>query len=108
MHGRWPVKLNDWGQGLDAYVLDAKGAAAIGQFELRSHEKAKPKRKSGLSKYNHAVKKDTSRKHTGINKAANTAAKLHSTNGLVSSVNGPSHSKDTKTVNSSDASLKKN
>lgn len=110
MNGHWPVKLNDWGQGLDAYVLDTNGAAAIGpfEFEMRSNEKAKPKRKSGLSKYNHADKKDTSRKHTGINKAANTAAKIHQTNGLVSSVNGPSHSKDTKTVNSSDASLKKN
>ncbi|KAL7496587.1 hypothetical protein ACHAWT_004761 [Skeletonema menzelii] len=110
MEGQWPVKMNDYGQGLDAYVLDANGAAAIGpfEFEIHSTEKPKPKKLSGLAKYNHADLKDTSRKHTGINKAANTAAKLHDTNGLVSSLHVPSHSKDTKTLRSTDTSFKKN
>lgn len=111
MEGEWPVKMNDYGQGLDAYVLDANGAAAIGpfEFEIHSKEKPKPKKLSGLAKYSHADLKDSARQHTGINNAAKTAAKLHEANGLVSPLRIPSHSsKDTKTASSSNTSIKKN
>lgn len=98
MEGQWPVKQNDYGEGLDAYVLDANGAAAIGPFEFEIHgseEKPKPKKMSALARYSHAKKPDTNRKHAGISKAAEAAAKLHENNGLVSSGNeAPSHSED--------------
>ena len=142
MDGRWPVKMNDYGSGLDAYVvrscslrvlltenlntfhtnislfisylltsqLDANGAGAIGpfEFEIHSNEKPKPKKKlSGLSKYNHAHKKDTGRKRNGINKAALTGAKLHDTNGLVTNL-PVSNGKDTKSGSSINKSAEKN
>lgn len=113
MVGSWPVKMSDYGTGLDAYVLDANGAAAIGPFEFElvetktksstlvkenSTPKPPPKPMSALAKYNRADMKDTGIKRKHINKAATTAAKLHDGNGLVSSLNVPSnnHSKDTK------------
>ena len=113
MVGSWPVKMNDYGTGLDAYVLDANGAAAIGPFEfelvetktksstlVKENSTPKPPSKpmSALAKYNRADMKDTGIKRKHINKAATTAAKLHDGNGLVSSLNIPSnnHSKDTK------------
>jgi hypothetical protein len=125
MQGVWPVKMNDYGTGLDAYVLDADGAAAIGPFEFELFDKEnendssvtetktksstlvkenstpKPPSKpmSALAKYSRADMKDTGIKRKHMNKAATTAAKLHDGNGLMSSLNVPSntnHSKDTK------------
>lgn len=120
MQGVWPVKMNDYGTGLDAYVLDADSAAAIGPFEFELFDKEKEndstktksstlmkenstpkppsKPMSALAKYNRADMKDTGIKRKHMNKAATTAAKLHDGNGLVSSLNVPSnnHSKDTK------------
>lgn len=34
MEGRWPVEVNQYGTGYDAYVLDGHGAAAIGPLEF--------------------------------------------------------------------------
>jgi hypothetical protein len=109
LDGKWPVKMNDYGQGLDAYVLDAKGAAAIGPFEFEIHKKEMeevPKKLSGLAKYNHADMKDTARQHTGTSKAALTAAKLHDANGLVSPIHAAPHGEGTKTA--SKTSVEKN
>ena len=114
MHGKWPVKTNDYGQGLDAYVLDAHGAAAIGPFEFEIHDKddqdqqqQQQKKISPLAKYNHAHMKD-SKKHTGVSKAAATAAKLHDANGLVSPIHPAAHNKDKKTASSANTYAMKN
>jgi hypothetical protein len=105
MDGKWPVKMNDYGQGLDAYVLDAKGAAAIGPFEFeiqnKDNQKKEPKKLSGLAKYNHADMKDTARQHTAL-----TAAKLHEANGLISPLHATTHWEETKTA--SNTSVKTN
>merc|ERR1719232_2532417 len=34
MEGRWPLEVNQYGTGFDAYVLDGSGAAAIGPLEF--------------------------------------------------------------------------
>mmetsp|Transcript_31315 Transcript_31315/g.58066 ORF Transcript_31315/g.58066 Transcript_31315/m.58066 type:complete len:399 (-) Transcript_31315:235-1431(-) len=34
MEGRWPLEISSYGTGFDAYVLDGKGAAAIGPMEF--------------------------------------------------------------------------
>lgn len=34
MEGRWPLLVSDYGTGFDAYVLDGKGAGAIGPLEF--------------------------------------------------------------------------
>jgi len=34
MEGRWPLEMSSYGTGFDAYVLDGKGAAAIGPLEF--------------------------------------------------------------------------
>lgn len=40
VQGRWPLEVSEYGTGFDAYVLDGKGAAAIGplEFVIRSDE----------------------------------------------------------------------
>ncbi|KAL7528393.1 hypothetical protein ACHAXR_002425 [Thalassiosira sp. AJA248-18] len=37
MQGAWPLEVNNYGTGFDAYVLDGKGAAAIGPLEFMIH-----------------------------------------------------------------------
>ncbi len=67
MRGAWPVEVKDYGVGFDAWVLDGRGAAAIGpaEFGIRNRcdgqdEDHRRETANGLLMFNKGIKRSVS------------------------------------------------
>jgi len=72
MEGRWPLEMSSYGTGFDAYVLDGKGAAAIGPlgFNIQSEDDEDANVDTKRAQHRPAISGSSS----GVNKSSSNVA----------------------------------
>mmetsp|Transcript_29220 Transcript_29220/g.53555 ORF Transcript_29220/g.53555 Transcript_29220/m.53555 type:complete len:414 (+) Transcript_29220:102-1343(+) len=77
MEGRWPLEISSYGTGFDAYILDGKGAAAIGPLEFNIQSEDDEDADAEWVRYPAPKSSSSVKKPSVVDEAANPLLQFH-------------------------------